>query len=510
MRIYWDQILVDTSGGDRPCTTDHARAADGAICDGAASRRRSRPDGREPFGYDYERVSTSPWKVMPGPLHARGRRAAAADARRRHVRDRRPGDELALAFDAGRAAAAPRRAGRARSCCYADGFSKEMDIRSATPDSARAAAVPRDDAAIRTAPGEHYPDAAAHRDVPGALQHARRRARRCRRSTQRQADARASLAMTLRYSAAACQTDFANPLDRRADGGEHRSHARDDRRRRRRRGAVPAGAARRVSGVRARGAGLRHRRGAARQARRADSRTSTPTARTRKAREHDIYIQSGSMIEADPRWPGVVFNTTCLIGPEGILYKYRKVNPWIPYEVHASPHDLAGYDEPLFPVADTPIGRIGCAICYDWLFPEAIRQLAANGAEVLIRVSAYMDPWGATEPMNWWTLVNRCRALENIAYVVAANQGASLRHYPPYSWPGGSQVVDFDGRMLAEASPGPGERIVVAPIDIVRAAPRARDAARPSHARAPAHRGLPGVLEPHVPGRRQRALVRGQ
>jgi hypothetical protein len=77
-----------------------------------------------------------------------------------------------------------------------------------------------------------------------------------------------------------------------------------------------------------------------------------------------------------------------------------------------------------------------------------------------------MDPWGATEPMNWWSLVNRCRALENMAFVVAANQGASLRHYPPYSWPGGSQVVDFDGRMLAEASPGPGERIVVAPIDI--------------------------------------------
>jgi hypothetical protein len=68
--------------------------------------------------------------------------------------------------------------------------------------------------------------------------------------------------------------------------------------------------------------------------------------------------------------------------------------------------------------------------------------------------------------MSWWTLINRARALENIAYVVAANQGASLRHYPPYSWPGGSQIVDFDGRMLVEASPGPGERIVVAPIDV--------------------------------------------
>src|SRR5215510_14692955 len=65
------------------------------------------------------------------------------------------------------------------------------------------------------------------------------------------------------------------------------------------------------------------------------------------------------------------------------------------------------------------------------------------------------------------TLFRSCaRALENLAYVAAANQGASLHHYPPYSWPGGSKVVDFDGRMLAEATPGPGERIVTAPIDI--------------------------------------------
>jgi predicted amidohydrolase len=203
-----------------------------------------------------------------------------------------------------------------------------------------------------------------------------------------------------------------------------------------------------------------------------------------KARQYDVFIQSGSMLEVDPRWPQLVFNTTCLIGPGGIRYKYRKVNTWIPFEVHASPHDIPGYPDELFPVADTPIGRIGCAICYDWLFPEAIRQLTANGAEVLIRVSAYMDPWGATEPMNWWTIVNRCRALENVGFVVAANQGASLRHYPPYSWPGGSQIVDYDGRLLAQASPGPGERIVVAPIDIT--ALRHERATRTGH-HMPAH-----------------------
>lgn len=203
-----------------------------------------------------------------------------------------------------------------------------------------------------------------------------------------------------------------------------------------------------------------------------------------KAREHDIYIQTGSMLEEDPRWPGAVFNTTCLIGPSGLLYRYRKVNTWIPYEVHTSPADVPEYDEPLFPVADTPIGRIGCALCYDWLFPEVLRQLAANGAEILVRVSAYMDPWGATEPMNWWTVINRARAIESIAYVVAANQGASLQHYPPYSWPGGSQIVDFDGRVLADASPGPGERIVVAPIDV--SALRHERATRVGH-HMPAH-----------------------
>ena len=187
---------------------------------------------------------------------------------------------------------------------------------------------------------------------------------------------------------------------------------------------------------------------------------------TAKAREHNVYIQTGTMLEEDPKYPAAVFNTSCLCGPAGVLCKYRKVNPWIPFEVHTSPHDIPDYDEEFFPVADTSIGRLGCAICYDWLFPEVLRQLTANGAEVLIRVSAYMDPWGATEPMAWWTIINRARALENLSYVVAANQGASLRHYPPYSWPGGSQVVDFDGRLLAEASPGPGERIVVAPLDI--------------------------------------------
>ncbi|MGH9338426.1 MAG: nitrilase-related carbon-nitrogen hydrolase [Acidobacteriota bacterium] len=209
-----------------------------------------------------------------------------------------------------------------------------------------------------------------------------------------------------------------------------------------------------------------------------------------KAAEHEAYIQTGSMLEIDPKYKNALFNTTCLIGPAGILLKYRKVYPWIPWEVHTSPHDIEGYEEELFPVADTPIGRIGTALCYDWLFPEVLRQLAASGAEILVRVSAYMDPFGATAPNDWWTVVNRCRALENLAYVVAANQAASLEHYPPFSWPGGSMIVDYDGRIVAQATPGDGEKIVVGPVDLdmLRHERRTRTAHQMiAHLRAEAH-----------------------
>ncbi|UCF35949.1 MAG: nitrilase [Acidobacteriota bacterium] len=186
----------------------------------------------------------------------------------------------------------------------------------------------------------------------------------------------------------------------------------------------------------------------------------------RKARELGVFIQMGSMLELDPKYPGALFNTTCLVGPQGILYRYRKVNPWLPWEVHTSPHDIDGYEEDLFPVAETEIGTLGSAICYDWIFPEVLRELALRGAEILLRVSAYMDPFGATEPNSWWTTVNRCRALENIAYVVAANQAASLKNYPPFSWPGGSMIVDYDGRIVSQATPGSGEKITIGPIDV--------------------------------------------
>src|SRR4051812_12689425 len=52
----------------------------------------------------------------------------------------------------------------------------------------------------------------------------------------------------------------------------------------------------------------------------------------KKARDLGVYIQTGSFLEIDPKWPKHVFNPPCLIGPAGILYKYRKTHPWLPWE----------------------------------------------------------------------------------------------------------------------------------------------------------------------------------
>lgn len=132
MRIYWDQILVDTSDGNFPAQMTRL---DPLVADlrWRGFSRELTPDGREPFGYDYEQVSyTSPWKVMPGRYTREG------DVRELLLGTddvfviSRPGDEVSLSFDATKLPPLP--AGWTRTfLLYADGFSKEMDINSAAP-----------------------------------------------------------------------------------------------------------------------------------------------------------------------------------------------------------------------------------------------------------------------------------------------------------------------------------------------------------------------------------------
>jgi len=133
MRILWDQILVATSGDQDPLRLTRLDPIAADLRWRGFSREVT-PDGREPFGYDYEQISfASPWKAMPGRYTREG------DVRELLLQSddmfviSRPGDEISLSFDAGRLPALP--AGWTRTfLLYSDGFSKEMDINSASPD----------------------------------------------------------------------------------------------------------------------------------------------------------------------------------------------------------------------------------------------------------------------------------------------------------------------------------------------------------------------------------------
>ena len=135
----------------------------------------------------------------------------------------------------------------------------------------------------------------------------------------------------------------------------------------------------------------------------------------RKAREHDVYIQSGSMIEQDPAWPGVVFNATCLVGPGGILYRYRKVNPWIPYEVHASPHDLPGYDEELFPVADTLTNSAWVAITVAYVAVWGIARRQHKSWLLGLPFAAIVSAYGVKRLLAWRRGVSFAAGLRRLA-----------------------------------------------------------------------------------------------
>jgi Tfp pilus assembly protein PilF len=133
MRIYWDQILVDTSGGNFPLRLTRLNPSVAELRWRGFSLEHS-PDGRQPLTYDYKQVSfTSPWKVMTGRYTREGDVRELLVASDDMFVISRPGDELVLSFAADKLAPLPH--GWTRTfLLYADGFSKEMDINSASPD----------------------------------------------------------------------------------------------------------------------------------------------------------------------------------------------------------------------------------------------------------------------------------------------------------------------------------------------------------------------------------------
>ncbi len=109
-------------------------------------------------------------------------------------------------------------------------------------------------------------------------------------------------------------------------------------------------------------------------------------------------------------------------------------------EVYRESDSIEAGDEPL--VIDTPFGRLGVAVCYDLRFPEFFRKMGEQGAEILVIPSAFTAETGAAH----WELLLRARAVENLCYVIAPNQGGF--HINGRKTFGHSMIVDPWGVIL--------------------------------------------------------------
>jgi predicted amidohydrolase len=164
----------------------------------------------------------------------------------------------------------------------------------------------------------------------------------------------------------------------------------------------------------------------------------TVQALAAKARELKINLFTGSFVE---RGAGKLFNTCVLIDPAGeVVAQYRKMHPF-GYESDErrllSPGRAAV-------VRDMPWGRVGLAICYDLRFPELFRRMIDFDAEIFLVAAAW--PAARLEP---WILLNRARALENQALVLACNGAGSSGGV---RLGGHSLVADPFGTVRAEAA----------------------------------------------------------
>jgi predicted amidohydrolase len=203
------------------------------------------------------------------------------------------------------------------------------------------------------------------------------------------------------------------------------------------------------------------------------------------ARELGIDLVAGSFserIEGEQR----LRNTSVHVGPDGELRAtYRKVHM---FDVvvdgtvyHESEHEEPGDELVVSATADGV--ELGLSICYDVRFPELYRILAIRGARVFTVPAAFTVP----TTRDHWEILLRARAIEDQAFVVAANQiGEHDCGPPPLRSGGRSMIVDPWGIVLAHAPDS--ECQIVADLDLAAQARIRRDLPALANRRPSAYR----------------------
>jgi len=204
-----------------------------------------------------------------------------------------------------------------------------------------------------------------------------------------------------------------------------------------------------------------------------------PTSRWMRAlaSELGIHFLAGSILEAVPN-ETKVYNTSLLFSPEGkLLARYRKIHLFDVQVgdqvcVSESATRMAGQE---VVVAQTDLCPMGLTICYDLRFPELFRHLVERGAELIFVPSAFT---AVTGKAHWESLL-RARAIENQVYIVAPDQCGEAPN--SIATHGHTMIVDPWGKVMAEASDGPG--LVSADIDLEYLAKVRRELPALSHRR---------------------------
>lgn len=180
---------------------------------------------------------------------------------------------------------------------------------------------------------------------------------------------------------------------------------------------------------------------------------------SRMARELGLYLAGGSVPELEG---GKVYNTCYFFSPEGEeLARHRKVHLFdidVPGGQRFKESDtLTAGDQ--ITVVDTPLGKIGLAICFDIRFSELFRVMGAKGAQVVLVPAAFNMTTG---PVHW-DLAFRSRAVDNQLFVAgcspARDTGASYVAY------GHSLVCNPWGTVVAQLDEKAGVQVAQLDLD---------------------------------------------
>jgi predicted amidohydrolase len=179
------------------------------------------------------------------------------------------------------------------------------------------------------------------------------------------------------------------------------------------------------------------------------------------ARELGIDLVAGSFSESTDGDRGA--NTSIHAGPDGeVKATYRKIHMFdveVGGKVYKESEHEAPGDEVV--LSETAGGTgLGLTICYDLRFPELYRILAVKGAKIIAVPAAFT----LATTREHWEILLRARAIEDQAFIVAANQVGE--HAPGYRSGGRSMIVDPWGVVLAQAPDK--ETYVLAELDLPR------------------------------------------